>query len=268
MAAGTGGSAVSPRPWISAPARSTRSWIQRPDLDVHLAVTLGSRVVRPRLGRSFARSLAPSSTEGIMRAQRMQRIMKGSALVAVLATLLVGCSGSGGVSTEDAQRWATVKTVSAVYTHLLQFVVQGESSIRSLSASRPETLQGRHALSGAQVSWQNVLAQATNFTTDQGRVVTSLGPTVTAIREAAIAWLNALSSAKQMVARGKAPTFGRIAPLFTQARTLEAEVRANMNATAAQIAGLACGLESRYPALAGGGSAATDCAAATQLSAP
>jgi hypothetical protein len=185
----------------------------------------------------------------------------------VLALAAPACSSHGGVSTADAQKWATVRAVNDLYGHLLAFLVVGESSIRTLSQQRDlQSHQGRSALSGAQTSWQNVLAQLTNFTLAQAKVVPTLGSTIGTLKAATTQWQDALFKAQQEAHSGKATTFSDIAPLFKQAQIEEGQVRAKLRTTAAAIANEVCALETRNPGLSPTGSASADCATASRLS--
>jgi len=188
-------------------------------------------------------------------------------MVAVLALVAPSCSSHSGMSTSDAQDWATVNTVNALYGHLLDFLVVAESSIRTLSQQKDlQTRRAKNYLSGAQTAWQNVVAQLTNFTSTQAKAVPTLATTIGILRLASTQWLDALYAANKKVQSGEAKSFSDIAPLFHKAQVAEAQVRARLRTTAAAIATQLCDIETRNPGLTTTGSPSGDCAGASQLS--
>jgi hypothetical protein len=186
---------------------------------------------------------------------------------AVLLFALAACSsGANSVSVPDARQWATLSEGQHLITRLAAFVGASEQVVHTLLSQDLATQAGRNYLSGAETSWQNVLAQTYNFNTDVGHAVPSMAATVGDVHEAAVQWLNVVNQAKQDIADGK--KVHAIAPIVARSLNetqLESALHTDLLRTTGEIVLGLCHLEQRHPGLSSSGSSTADCSAARQL---
>jgi len=186
-------------------------------------------------------------------------------LVAVF--LLASCSSKNSLQPADVQRFIVTKEVTDNLSRLIAFVSTGEQGIETLAKQRPGSANAQTLLAGARVGWENVLAEVTNFTPAQAKVVPGLANAVVASRLAAIQWMNALNVAGPKLSKGTVKSFADLSGTFARARSQEAKARAALAATVATLARMACQEETAHPDLAASGAAAADCTSASQLAA-
>jgi hypothetical protein len=196
---------------------------------------------------------------------------RAAALLAVACIGAAGCGGGGDNAasdpglTADVQAFVAVKGAVDNLTRTLQLVATADDTVSSLRQAGPSSGAARRFRDGAELSWNNVVVGLNGFTAGQAKAVPGLADSIEATRVAAIAWQNALGDLQGTVGTGRARRKA-VAKALAEPRQDETAARAKLRSTAAMLAQLACALERRRPELAPAGAAASDCAAARQLS--
>jgi hypothetical protein len=193
--------------------------------------------------------------------------MSGALIAALLVPALASCSSHDSLQPADVQKFIVTKEVTDNLSRLIAFLSAAEQGMEELAKQRPGSADARTLLSGAQVGWQNVLAEVTNFSPAQAKVVPGLADAVVSTREAAIEWENALNAATPAISKGTVRSFADLSPKFARARAAESKARASLAAAVTTLAKMACDQETAHPDLAPAGAAAGDCATASRLAA-
>jgi hypothetical protein len=195
----------------------------------------------------------------------MRRATTAAAAIA-LGLLPAACSTSSGsdspsLTPNDVQRYVAVKEASDDLSYLIELIGTGDSTVREFAQSPTGSAAADRFLSGAKLSWNNVLVGLNEFRPQQAVVVPELANFVQTQREVAINWGNALNGLGSHPHLSQIALAKRFAPVVKQ----EQQARKPLNQTAATLAKLACSLERTNTSLNSVSATRADCANALAL---
>ena len=95
-------------------------------------------------------------------------------------------SDSPGLTPNDVQRYVAVKEASDNLAYLVELISTADGVVREFAQSRTGSPAADRLLSGAKLSWNNVLVGLNEFRPQQAVAVPELATMVEAQREAAI----------------------------------------------------------------------------------
>ena len=156
---------------------------------------------------------------------RHARLLSGALIAALLVPALASCSSRDAPTPAEVQQFVTVKEVTDNLSRLIAFLSTAEQGMVELAKQRPGSADARTLLEGAQVGWQNVQAEVTNYTPAQAKVVPGLANAVVSAREAALDWENALTAATPALSKGTVRSFADLSHTFARARAAESKAR-------------------------------------------
>ena len=190
----------------------------------------------------------------------MRRATTVAAAIA-LGLLPAACSTSSGsdspsLTPNDVQRYVAVKEATDNLSYVVELIGEGDATVREFAQAPTGSGTADRFLSGAKLSWNNVLVGLNEFRPEQAAAVPGLATTVQAQREVAIKWGNALN------ALGSHPRLSRraLAKHLASVEKGELQARKPLNQTAATLAKLACSLERSNTSLTSAAAAHADCA--------
>ncbi len=183
-----------------------------------------------------------------------------------LLALLASCSGGSAATTAplgpaDVQRFLAVKEATDNLTRVVQLIATADATEAQLETRRPGSPAVTALLAGLKLGWNNAAVGANAFTPAQAAVVPGLTQLILGTKSLSSAWQNAIDA----LGTGHAPV--SFTGAFARPRKLELTNRALLRKTAATLTRMACSLERAHTELVPAGAAATDCAAASALSA-
>jgi hypothetical protein len=190
----------------------------------------------------------------------MRRATTAAAAIA-LGLLPAACSTSSGsdspsLTPNDVQRYVAVKEATDNLSYLIELISTADGVSRSFAQAPTGSPTADRYLSGAKLSWNNVLVGLNEFRPQQAEAVPNLANTIVTTREVAIKWGNALD------ALGSHPHLSKqaLAKHFASVARLEQKGRKPLNQTAATLAKLACTLERTNTSLTSVSATRSDCA--------
>lgn len=203
----------------------------------------------------------------------MSRLVAGCRLlpaVIALAAVASGCSitGSSSASTQQVtpavvNRYVQVQMAEANLTRVINVLAGADVGDQALARKQPGPGL-RHAILGAQFSWDAVLTALNGFTPAQAAAVPQVGTTVSQIKLLTTHWGNALNAMYERPPTTRKALLkalkGPLKEEFTNRHLLQDAARA--------LAKESCSLGSTYRQLASPKDVVAACGAAKALAAP
>jgi hypothetical protein len=183
-----------------------------------------------------------------------------------LGLLPAACSSSSGsdsptLTPNDVQRYVAIKEATDNLTYVVELIGTADGVVREFAMAPAGSTSANRLLTGAKLSWNNVLVGLNEFRPEQAAAVPGLASTIVATREAAIKWGNALNSL------GNRPRLSQnaLAKHFETVAKQEQQSRKPLNQAAATLARLACSLERTHASLVSVPAMQADCENALAL---